>query len=234
MLLLTIMKKLFLILVLVVLLSSGCKQNFSKNSDYYSLNKNDYNKYKNKELIYTWNFNKSLNASGYTYRKDYFEVKDYGKIGRNTIPYLAQFKHEEGHIFQFYLLNISDDEEFNGPYYNNCNKIDPLKGYYFVSVSEGISEYYAIKYFEKLNMSLANEYFNDLKAGIDKNRRYLQYYRGFLFVNYMIEQKYYPNLRNFILNFCTQKQYNLYDQFIKKNGLCLKDYFLSEGNFSCN
>ena len=213
------MKKAIFVLLVIVLIS-GChpKQSFSKDVDYFSQNKSDYIKYKNLNLSYEWDFNESLKSGGLAYRRNYFEVKNFSIINTSTIPYLAHFKHEEGHILQLNLLNTDSLDEF---YDKNkrCNKIDPLKSYYFVSVDEGGADYYAIKYFNDINNSLGTEYSEYTKIRINKDYGYKQYYRGFLFANYTISHKIYSGFEEFVLNWCTEKQFEMYDNFVKKLNL---------------
>ena len=210
------MKKLYFILTLVFLLFAGCKQNFSKNPDYYSLAVKDYNKYKNTELVYTWNFNNSIDGGGHTYSRNYFEVKRYKKISDKTIPYLAQFKHEEGHIYTLNIVNVDnfDNDVYEVKCKKNLGTNDTVRNY-SISIVEGVSDYYAIAYFENINITLGREYLDYTKKNIHHFDQYMKYYIGFLFANYTISKQIYPSIKEFVLNWCTEKQYNLFQQYVK-------------------
>ena len=216
------MKKIIFVL-LVIILISGCKPQkfFSGNKDYFSQNKLDYLKYKNPNLTYEWDFNETINnGGGKTYRKDYFHIKKYNLIDKLTtylLPYLVIFKHEEGHIFAWNLWNFSKIDNFDTFIYDpKCKKkFGETSRNYSIIISEGTSEYYAIKYFDNFNLSLGKEYFSYSRDNRHYNDQYWKNYIGYLFVNHTISRGEYKDLNEFILNWCTEKQYNLFQEFIK-------------------
>ena len=217
------MKKIIYFLTLVAVLVSSCNY-----SEYFAKAKTYYSQFKNSELQYTWDFNESLTnekggtIGGRTFNPNYFQLKKYNQFREVTTslnsllkrfkyinpPYNIQFKHEEGHIYQLKILNRTNLDEL----YDNtiCNLVDPTKEY-FVSVTEGSADYYSISYF---NNSLSDEYTQYEKRNLD-NERFKRYYQGFLFTNYTISKLIYSDVKNFILNVCTKKQYNLYEDYVK-------------------
>ena len=197
------MKKIIFILFIVILLS-GCSYG------YFVTHKDYYSKFKNPDLNYTWEFNKDLEkGGGETFNRTYFQLKKYNlfqELFLLEIAYPVQYKHEEGHIYQLQLLNVDSLDKL---YNKTCHRLDPTKEY-FVSVSEGSADYYSLTFF---NNSLSNNSLEFTKNNI-KNERFKRYYQGYLFTNYVISKQIYPDLKNFILNLCTKKQYELFQEYI--------------------
>ena len=201
------------ILVLLILLSGCSSEYFAKNKEYYS-------KFKNPDLDYRWDFNKNLEDSGgETFNRTYFQIKKYNRfqeIFLLQIPYPIQYKHEEGHIYSLNLVNADnfDKEVYEVKCKKNLGTNDTVRNY-SISIVEGVSDYYAITYFENANMTIGKEYLEYTKRNIYNSNQFMKYHIGFLFINYTISKQVYPNLQNFILNWCSKMQYNLFQQYVK-------------------
>jgi len=192
---------LFLILLLFL---TSC--NISKDKEYYS-------KFKNPDLNYTWEFNKSLiEMSGKTVNSTYFELKKYAlfqEIFQLKVPYEITYKHEEGHIYINQLLNIEDFDEFIENKFESSNTTNHASfRQYMISVSEGIADYYAINHF---NNSRSKNYYEFIKKNRKDNiKGYKQHYQGLEYINASLKTKFYSNFTELILDLGSEKQYHNY------------------------
>jgi len=199
--------KKFILIVLILVLISGWS--FSKDKPYY-------NQFKNKNLDYSWDFNSSLgNKAGHTYNSTYFQIKKYPfykELLMLKIPYEITYKHEEGHIFQSKLLKIENFDDFESKKAAELNVSDYSSWrQYVISVSEGISDYYAINYF---NNRWSNKYWKFIeKRKQDYIKGYQQHYLGFKYVNYTLDNNS-ISLENLTFNLCSKKQYEDYLDYI--------------------
>ncbi len=202
------MKKILVVLCLIIIILIG--EHITKDEEYYS-------RFKNPNLEYAWDFNKSLSGGGHTFNSTYFQLKKYNlfqEIFLLMIPYEIQYKHEEGHIYHNQLLSIQDLDEFESAKFNSLNLTDhhPYRQY-MISVSEGIADYYAITYFNDSISKNYLKYIQDNKE--DTVKGFKQHYQGIRYVYYALD-KLYPNFTGLILDLGSEKQYKSYSEFIKQ------------------
>ena len=185
----------------------------------------EFDDIRNPGLYYTWDFNRSLpsDVGGRTYNSSYFEIKSYTFLDRYSCkldclpPYEITFKHEEGHILANKILNISHMDDFNvekNKEYNltEVREKDEFRQY-LISVSEGISDYYAVNYF---NNEMSDYYYKCIETGwMKKNGKYVQHYQGLEFVNKSIISGEYSNLEGLIADLGSWRQYENYSDFVK-------------------
>lgn len=204
------------IFVLLVIFLTGC--DFEKPHVYYD-------KFRNTNLNYTWNFSTNFNDSGgHTEGQSHFNLRKYGFlqefIGLNP-TYEFSYKHEEGHIYHNQKLNISnfDDFEINSFHKTNLTDREAYRQY-VISVSEGIADYYAAAYF---NNSASKKYVRSIvntKWPFSPNT---QHYRGLCYVTNLIWKDGFT-LKKVIFELGTKKQYFDYLEYLSK------DIFLCEEN----
>jgi len=116
-----------------------------------------YDQFKNPDLSYYWNFNKSFEFGGKTWNRNYFELKDYPWWREAElffdfgVLYELQYKHEEGHIWHNQLLGFDTLEEFNKTKLKELEKNGVVDGdfySYLLNTTEGIADYYLWDFFK--------------------------------------------------------------------------------------
>ncbi len=206
------MKLWHLLLAMALLILVGCQE------------KSYYSQFANPDLIYEWDFNSSMkDFGGNTYNSTYFQLRKYGVIEEILslrIPYSVQYKHEEGHIYQHRLLNISNFDKFISYRCKVLNltdcetvKEDSFRQY-VISVSEGSADYYSMNYF---NNSLSIKYLRHLES-IKQDRKGAgkQHYDGYVFVNESMASGDYADLKYFIQDIGQESQYREFQKFLNR------------------
>ena len=200
--------KLFLVLILIIFMG-GCTftEKIPKSKPYYS-------QFKNTDLAYDWDFSMlPKRECGYTYNSSYFELRNYSlDEGKLIIPYEICYKHEEGHIYQLQLLDVNNFDDFISYKFKLLNRTDTQSfRYYMIHVSEGISNYYAINYF---NDSKSRKYLRYLESENDKDIRVKQHYLGLKYVEHSLNTNSYKNFTDIIMDLGSEKQYLSYLNYL--------------------
>jgi hypothetical protein len=212
------MKKRYLLLLLVLLVLFGCQ------TEMHAQEKEHYSPFANTDLTYEWDFNDSMEDSGgHTYNSTYFQLREYNRFQELfllKIPYPMQYKHEEGHIYQHHLLNISDFDKFISYRCKVLNltgcettKRDSFRQY-MISVSEGSADYYSINYFNNWLSARFLSYLESVKH--NRGSAGSQHYNGHLFVNESIASGSYTDLKSLILDMGQVSQYKDFQKFLNK------------------
>ncbi len=202
--------RIFLCLVLVSL-SVACYSIFPEPKSYYE-------QFRNPNLAYVWDFNESLEAGGHTYNSTYFQLRKYHWYdGVLEIPYEFNYKHEEGHIYTEQLLGIDNIDRFESTQFTLQNLTDEtdFRQSYFISVSEGIADYYALNYFHN---KIGGDYLSftqkHTNSNLSLNTQANQHYHGLVYIVHSLKTGEYANFASLIANFGSKQQYDQYSAYM--------------------
>lgn len=182
--------------------------------------KSYYAQFRNPNLsYYDWDFNYSLpDGGGHTFNSSYFQLKAHHWYeGILEVPYKFNYKHEEGHIFHNQLLGVDDIDRFENMKFVAQNLTDEIdfRQSYFISVSEGIADYYALIYFHNETASDYLRYlWNNKNSNLELNTQVNQHYKGLLYTVHSLRTKEYANLTALALELGSKKQYVQYSTYL--------------------